>query len=281
MHYTNPRFQQMRPSYERSQGSFGTQSGSLQEVGQEGLIHPGLLNPGGVPYEAHETANLPQVYPAGLGSPVVHPAFQQGWPTQTLTPIPETSPMGLPIGAPGRQSSNAPVHAPGIPFLHNLSPFGLQGGLGQAPWAQQSVPPGISQTPQGQTSLPSQQGWGSLSMTGRPDVTRASVRQPAFDLIDEGENLVFEFEMPGVSKTDVQLVCNEKGLSVRASTKEGQHEEDEYLHAERGRVKYERYIPLDLAIVPDKVKAHFQNGILTVTCQKQQPSSGLQKVEIT
>ncbi len=278
MRYTNPRFQQMRPSYEPSQGSLGTRSGNLQEVGQEGVIHPGLLTSGGLPYEAQ---NQPQIYPAGLGSPVVHPAFQQGWPAPAFAPVQETNPMGFPIGTPVPQSFNTPPQGPVISFPQPLPSIGIQGGPGQPSWPQQTLPSAIGQAPQAQMGLPTQQGWGSSTALGRPDVTRVNVRQPAFDLIDEGENLVFEFEMPGVSKTDVQLVCNETGLSVRASKKkQGEHEEDQYLHAERGRVKYERYVPLDLAIVPDKVKASFQNGILTVTCQKQQPSSGLQKVEI-
>lgn len=280
MHYTNPRFQQMRPSYERSPGSFGPRSGSVQEIGQEGLIHPGLLPSGGVPYETHEAPNVPQSYPADLGSPVIHPAFQQGWPTRQFAAGQGTRPMGLPVGRPGLQSVTAPFQGPGLSFPQGISPVGVQGAPGQASWEQQNVPPAIGQAPQGQTVLPSQQGWGSLRMPGPPEPTRANVRQPVFDLIDEGENLVFEFELPGVSKTDVQLVCNETGLSIRASKKEGDREEDAYLHAERGQVRYERYIPLDIAIVPDKAKATFQNGILTVTCQKQQPSSGLQKVEI-
>ena len=83
-------------------------------------------------------------------------------------------------------------------------------------------------------------------------VTVKEVREPLFDVIEEGGQIVVVAEMPGVSADDVSISID--GDVMR-------------LEAVRGAKKYRREILLPRPVSPDKPKVACNNGIVEIRCK--------------
>lgn len=212
---------------------------AIQGGDREALVRAGLL--GG--FQSVSPAHQPQIF---------HPAFQ--------TPVPQPTAQ-FPSVQPGIQPS------PGT-------------GTPQPSFGQPAAPgPFTGSWPTAQTMTGAGQQFPGHSPFAEPGQRPNVVRQPPCDVIDDGANLVLEFELPGVSKKDIELVGQGQGIALRAASKEDVAEEN-IISSERGRVQYRRQVPLGVPIVPDKIKAKFENGILKVTVPKKEPTSGPTRVEV-
>lgn len=105
------------------------------------------------------------------------------------------------------------------------------------------------------------------------------VRQPAVDVIDAGENLILEIEIPGAEKEKINLTALENQIQLHAGTKES-YDEENILQSERGSVTYQRSIKLTTPVDADQIQAEFENGILTVTAPKLDPSHGPHRINV-
>lgn len=133
-----------------------------------------------------------------------------------------------------------------------------------------------SQPDVGSVGQPNVGSIGSGPSSGAPS---PSIRAPPMTVFDEGEDLLIEFELPGVSKKDIDLVGRERGLVLKAAAEETT-EEGEVLTSEGGSRVYQREVPLDIDIVADDISASFRNGILKVTLPKKEPTAGPKSIEI-
>lgn len=270
MRYTNPRFRSMSPFYQTTPD---VRSGATP-FGTEGVVHPGFESQGETSFGVQNTPAVEGYLPfqSQIQSPfqMANPAFQQGWnqPTygQTLGNL-------SPVWA-TQQPNLGPIATPGY-----LSPFQSL----QTPWTSQATQPWTSQASQPWTQSQTI-GWPSQTgmVQGYPleeGIRPRVLRQPACDVFDAGENLILEIELPGVAKEDVDLVCNDTSVSLKAKATE-RHEEENLVQSERGQVLYQRSIPLGVTIVPGDIEATFEDGVLTITAPKKEPTSGLHKVEI-
>lgn len=120
---------------------------------------------------------------------------------------------------------------------------------------------------------------GSIGSGPSSTAPSPSIRAPPMTVFDEGEDLRIEFELPGVSKKDIDLVGRERGLVLKAAAEEAT-EEGEVLTSEGGSRVYQREVPLDIDIVADEISASFRNGILKVTLPKKEPTAGPKSIEI-
>ena len=111
------------------------------------------------------------------------------------------------------------------------------------------------------------------SFLGRPTAAAvgSSVRMwaPVLDMHETKDDLVLDFELPGVSEKDVSLSITGDLLTVkgeRGLTREAK-EENTY-HTERVYGKFERSVQLPMPVQAEKVKATYRDGVLEVRLPK-------------
>ncbi|HKE49408.1 MAG TPA: Hsp20/alpha crystallin family protein [Rhodanobacteraceae bacterium] len=90
---------------------------------------------------------------------------------------------------------------------------------------------------------------------------------PHVELNDTEKDIVLTAELPGMSEKDVDVVFTDQALIIRGERRAERQEADQQI-SERYYGRFERRIPLDAEVEPDKAKAEFRNGVLTVTLPK-------------
>jgi HSP20 family protein len=96
---------------------------------------------------------------------------------------------------------------------------------------------------------------------------------PTTDMFETDGEYIVEVELPGLSKKDINISCQDNVLSIDGERKQEQKEERPgYLRSERSFGAFKRSIILPTSIVEDKVKASFKEGILRVTVPKAEKS---------
>ena len=103
-----------------------------------------------------------------------------------------------------------------------------------------------------------------------PD-TLASFRT---DIEDEGDKLVLSADLPGFDKKDIHIDVDNDQLVIHAerhSNYEKQEKKNGYLRCERSYGSYSRSFSLD-GIDADKIRASYNNGVLTLNLPKQAPA---------
>jgi HSP20 family protein len=89
------------------------------------------------------------------------------------------------------------------------------------------------------------------------------------EVLDEDKDIVVRAEAPGFEPKDFDIHISDNTLSMRAEHKQEQeHKEGEMRTFERKRSSFQRLIPLPSNVDPDKVEAHYKNGVLEVRLQK-------------
>jgi len=87
---------------------------------------------------------------------------------------------------------------------------------------------------------------------------------PAMDVAETREGYRVTMELPGVSRDDISVECNEHVLIIRGEKKSERTEQDEHRHyAERSYGSFTRSLRLP-ADADEDVKATFRDGVLTV-----------------
>jgi HSP20 family protein len=98
-----------------------------------------------------------------------------------------------------------------------------------------------------------------------------AVWAPAVDVRETNDELHVSAELPGLKLEDVNVTVENGVLTISGEKKqevqEGK-EEGEYYLVERRYGRFERSFTLPRSVSADKVKARFENGILTVSLPK-------------
>ncbi len=96
-------------------------------------------------------------------------------------------------------------------------------------------------------------------------------KQPKVDLLDREHEIVVRAELPGVSKDDVEVTVEEFSVTIKATTRQEQEEEEgEYYHREMSSGEYQRTLALPAAVDKEKARASFTDGVLELTLPKQE-----------
>lgn len=96
---------------------------------------------------------------------------------------------------------------------------------------------------------------------------------PTTDMMETDNEYLVEVELPGLTKNDIQINCQDNVLSIEGERRQENREENPgYLRTERSYGAFKRSIILPTSILEDKVKATFKNGILKVTVPKAEKS---------
>ncbi len=117
---------------------------------------------------------------------------------------------------------------------------------------------------------------------GGREIRPANYREPPLDVIDKGNELLVQVELPGVDKENIDVDLGDNTLTIKASKRKVKTEEKEgYFYQERGYAGYYRTIPLPVEVEEDKIKAKYNNGVLEITMPKRpEDISTKKKIEI-
>ena len=94
---------------------------------------------------------------------------------------------------------------------------------------------------------------------------------PAVEIEEKDKELVLKAEIPGIDVKDLEVEVSEDRVTISGEHKEEKKTEDKdknYFHSEFHYGKFQRIIPLPMAIKTDEIKSDFQKGVLTLTLPK-------------
>ena len=108
------------------------------------------------------------------------------------------------------------------------------------------------------------------SFLGRPAAGAAErAWVPVLDIHETKDELVLNFELPGVTDKDVSLTITGDLLTLKGERTTNRDVKDETTyHAERVYGKFERSVQLPMPVQADKVKATYRDGVLEVKLPK-------------
>ncbi len=91
----------------------------------------------------------------------------------------------------------------------------------------------------------------------------------AIDMYQTDNEVVVKAALPGIKADDVQINMTGDLLTIKGEMKQSDESKAKNYHIREQRWgAFERSIQLPLAVVSDKARAEFENGILTVTLPK-------------
>src|SRR5216110_2393317 len=105
--------------------------------------------------------------------------------------------------------------------------------------------------------------------TGIATATGSRVWTPVVDLYETKDDLILNFELPGVREKDVSLSITGDLLTVKGERQFRQELKDDHTyHIERAYGKFERSVQLPMPVQAGRVTATFRDGVLEVRLPK-------------
>lgn len=93
--------------------------------------------------------------------------------------------------------------------------------------------------------------------------------KPAVELKDTEENVILRAEIPGVEGKDLDIRVTREAVAIAGEHRyENKASERGFFRTEFRYGKFQRVIPLPVAVQNDQVQAEFKDGILTLTLPK-------------
>ncbi|MGC8609320.1 MAG: archaeal heat shock protein Hsp20 [Thermoplasmata archaeon] len=103
-------------------------------------------------------------------------------------------------------------------------------------------------------------------MTRGPRAIEKGTREPMTDINDDASKVYVTYELPGISKDDIDLKVSEYNITLNVNDEQR---------------KYYKSIDFDYKIKPETASAKFNNGLLDVTVEKAvSKEAGGKKVNI-
>ncbi len=95
--------------------------------------------------------------------------------------------------------------------------------------------------------------------------------QPMVDIYDRDEEIVIKAELPGLEKKDITIDVKDRILTLKGErTYDNETEGDKYYRRERAYGKFERSFTLPDGLDPEKIKADYKDGLLSVEIPKSE-----------
>jgi HSP20 family protein len=89
------------------------------------------------------------------------------------------------------------------------------------------------------------------------------------DVIETKDNIVVKLSAPGVKPEDIDIAVVGDTLTIKGEMKSEEHfEEGSYIRKERRFGSFQRTFSLPTSVAPDRAKAEFEHGVLTLTLPK-------------
>lgn len=94
---------------------------------------------------------------------------------------------------------------------------------------------------------------------------------PAVEIEEKEQELVLKASVPGIDVKDLDVEVSEDRVTISGeheSEKSTEDKDKNYFHSEFYYGKFERVIPLPMAIKTDEIKSDFKKGVLTLNLPK-------------
>ena len=102
---------------------------------------------------------------------------------------------------------------------------------------------------------------------------------PPLDFCEDKDNFVVKIELPGMKKEAIEISLHDGALTIAGERSPAEeYREVETFRAERFQGRFHRTLSLPKLVVPEKVKAAYVNGILSVTLPKAEEAKPKQIV---
>jgi HSP20 family protein len=89
------------------------------------------------------------------------------------------------------------------------------------------------------------------------------------DIFDKDEAIVIKAELPGMEKKDIAIDMKDGVLTLKGERfHEEEVKEENYYRKERTSGKFHRAFKMPEDVDPEKIKADFKNGVLTIDIPK-------------
>jgi len=103
---------------------------------------------------------------------------------------------------------------------------------------------------------------------------------PSVDVAETDSEIIVKADVPGVSKDDIDITVDSNQLIIGGDKKQETEEKGKnFYHMERRYGSFRRVFGLPSTADTDKIRAGFDNGVLTVTIPKTEVAKG-RKIEI-
>ena len=94
---------------------------------------------------------------------------------------------------------------------------------------------------------------------------------PAVDILETENDLVLKADLPDVDMKDIKVDLENGTLSLKGHRKfEAEKKEKGYHRIERSYGSFARYFSVPDTVDPEKVKAEYKNGVLTINLPKKE-----------
>jgi HSP20 family protein len=117
-----------------------------------------------------------------------------------------------------------------------------------------------------------------------PSLFDGETRMPLCDMADRGDRFELQVEVPGIEKDRINVKATGHSVEISAEKSEKTEEKKkDYIYSERSHRSFYRKVPVPEEIVPSKIDARMNNGMLVVKLPKRNPTkSGKEatKVEV-
>jgi HSP20 family protein len=103
------------------------------------------------------------------------------------------------------------------------------------------------------------------------------MRMALYELADRGDKFELQVEVPGIEKEKIDVKATKYSVEISGKHSEEKTEEKKgkrYLYTERLYRSFYRNVSLPEEIVPSKVAAKVENGVLKVDLPKKIPTKG-------
>jgi HSP20 family protein len=105
---------------------------------------------------------------------------------------------------------------------------------------------------------------------------------PKIDISEDEKNIYLEAELAGVKKENMKIKLEENKLTISGEKKyaNGNDKGKRFFNRERSFGTFEKVFTIQADIKQDKIKAEFENGVLSVTIEKLIPEKKEMTIEI-
>ncbi|MFZ5764890.1 MAG: Hsp20/alpha crystallin family protein [Thermodesulfobacteriota bacterium] len=113
-------------------------------------------------------------------------------------------------------------------------------------------------------------------------LSAATLIKPQVDIRATEKEYTVSAEIPGVDEKDISIEVNNSTLTIRGEKRQDKEEkETNYYRIERSYGAFQRILSLPGDGDTDAIRAHFKNGVLTITIpRKAQEKSAVRQIEI-
>lgn len=107
-----------------------------------------------------------------------------------------------------------------------------------------------------------------------PSIAEArDMRMAVYEMVDRGDRFEIQIEVPGIEKENVDIKATKYSVEISGKHSEKSEEKGKrYLYRERMYRSFYRNVQLPAEIIPSRVSAKVENGIIKLDLPKKNPT---------